>query len=290
NMSTKNNYREWLLVVGLLLLTGCSINQLTVRASLPLVEGGLVALQSEPDLMLAEAAFAPNIELLEGMIVNDPGNTVLRSYMIQAYNGYAFSFVEDNDRERASRFYYRGVKHGFAAFKHQGLDLEKLTVDEIQSAVADKGLDSVPLMFWMASCWAKWIDLSRDNPVAIAQLSKASTLMDRVIELDESYFYGGPHWFFGVFYGGRAPMFGGDFDKAKQHFDKGREITQNKLLIIDLLQAQFLARQMLDQRMFHDKLTAIIDAPDGLFPEVELLNRVAKKKAGILLKLENEWF
>lgn len=289
-MATKNYCREWLLVLGLLWLTGCSINQITVRASLPLVEGGLIALQSESDLILAEAAFAPNIELLEGMIVNDPENPELRSYMIQAYNGYAFSFVEDNDRERASRLYYRGVKHGFAAFKHQGLDLEKLSVDEIQSAVAGKGMDSVPLMFWMASCWAKWIDLNRDDPVAISQLSKASTLMERVIELDETYYYGGPHWFFGVFYGGRAPMFGGDFDKSRQHFDRGRQLTGNKLLIIDLFQAQFLARQMLDQQMFHDKLTAIINAPHGLYPEVELLNRVAKEKAGILLKLENKWF
>ena len=57
-----------------------------------------------------------------------------------------------------------------------------------------------------------------------------------------------------------------------------------------MLQAQFLARQMLDQKMFHDKLTAVINAPDNLFPDVELINKIAKKKAGLLLKMENEWF
>lgn len=289
-MKCKKNYIGYFAVLLLVILSGCSMNQITVRASLPLVEGGLIALQREPDLVLAEGAFAPNIELLEGMIVNDPKNLKLRAFMIQAYNGYAFGFVEDYDRERASRFYHRGLKHGLVAFKQQGLDLEKLTVEEIESAIAGKGKSSVPLMFWMASCWAKWIDMNRDDPVAIAQLSKASTLMERVIELDESYFYGGPHWFFGVFYGGRAPMFGGDFERSKQHFQKGREITENKLLIIDVLQAKFLARQMLDQKTFHDKLTAVINAPDNLLPDMELINKIAKRKAKILLKKENEWF
>ena len=289
-MKCKKNYIGYLAVLLLVWLSGCSMNQITVRASLPLVEGGLIALQREPDLALAEAAFAPNIELLEGMIVNDPRNQKLRAFMMQAYNGYAFGFVEDHDRARASRFYRRGLMHGLVAFKQQGLDLEKLSVEDIESAIASKGKSSVPLMFWMASCWAKWIDMNRDDPVAISQLSKASTLMERVIALDETYFYGGPHWFFGVFYGGRAPMFGGDFERSRQHFEKGREIVDNKLLIIDVLQAQFLARQMLDQKMFHDKLTAVINAPDNLFPDVELINKIAKKKAGLLLKMENEWF
>lgn len=286
----KNRYIGCLFALLLIALSGCSINQLTVRASLPLVEGGLTALQREPDLALAEGAFAPNIELLEGMIVNDPGNLQLRVYMIQAYNGYAFGFVEDYDRARASRFYYRGLKHGLVAFKQQGLDLEKLSVEDIESAIAGKGKSSVPLMFWTAACWAKWIDMNRDDPLAISQLSKASTLMERVLELDETYFYGGPHWFFGVFYGGRAPMFGGDFERAKKHFDKGREITGRKSLIIDVLQAKFLARQMLDQKAFHDLLTSVINAPDNMFPDIELINKIAKRKAKILIKMENEWF
>lgn len=289
-MEYKNNYKGYLAVLLLVILSGCSMNQITVRASMPLIKGGLIALQREPDLALAEAAFAPNIELLEGMIVNDPGNTELRTYIIQAYNGYAFGFVEDYDRKRASRFYRRGMLHGFEAFKLQGLDLEKSSVEDIESALAGKGKSSVPLMFWMASCWAKWIDMNRDDPVAISQLSKTSTLMGRVLELDASYYYGGPHVFFGVFYGGRAPMFGGDFDRSKQHFEKGGKVSGNKLLIIDVLQAEFLARQMLDQKMFHDKLTSVINAPDNLLPDMELINRIAKRKAKILIKMENEWF
>ena len=85
-------------------------------------------------------------------------------------------------------------------------------------------------------------------------------------------------------------MLGGNFDKSKQQFDRAREITDSKLLIPDLLQAQYLARQMQDQKDFHERLTAIVEAPDDLMPELGLQNQIAKRKAALLLKKEGEWF
>ena len=115
-------------------------------------------------------------------------------------------------------------------------------------------------------------------------------MMKRVLELDETYYYGSAHMYFGVFYGGRSRMFGGDFDKARFHFDKARELTNGKLLVVDLLQAQFLARQEFDQEDFHNRLTKIVNAPNDLYPELALLNEIAKRKAQILLSKEEEWF
>ena len=114
--------------------------------------------------------------------------------------------------------------------------------------------------------------------------------MQRVLDLQDTFYYGGAHMYFGVYYGSRAPMLGGNFDKSKQHFDRAREITDSKLLIPDLLQAQYLARQMQDRKDFHERLTAIVEAPDDLMPELGLQNQIAKRKAALLLKKEDEWF
>ncbi|RUM36080.1 MAG: hypothetical protein DSY50_03150 [Desulfobulbus sp.] len=83
---------------------------------------------------------------------------------------------------------------------------------------------------------------------------------------------------------------GGNFEKSHQHFDRAREITDGGLLIPDLLQAQYLARQEQDQEDFHQRLTAIIDAPDDLMPSLALQNQIAKRKAAALLKKESQWF
>jgi len=274
------------------LLNACSINKLTVRASMPLIEGGIEALYRENDLQLAESAFGPNIELMEGMLINDPENQVLRQYAAQAYYGYAYGFVEDKDGQRAGRLYRRGLRHGIQALHLAGMDasLTDSTLDELRMSVERLDKDAVPALFWTASCWAKWIDMNRDNVVAIGELPRAVMLMERVLVLDENYFLGGPHIFMGVYHGGRSPMLGGNFELSAQHFDKARAYTQNKLHVVDVMQAQYLERQRFDQAAFHSLLTAVKNAPDDEYPEQALANAIAKNKAMILLEKEDKWF
>ena len=122
------------------------------------------------------------------------------------------------------------------------------------------------------------------------QLPRATALMQRVLELDERFFHGSPHMYFGVYYGGRSPMFGGDFEKSEHHFDQARKINQNKLLVVDLLQAEYLERQRFNRENFHQLLSRIVDAPVDLLPELSLLNEVARRKAILLLNKEDQWF
>jgi hypothetical protein len=124
----------------------------------------------------------------------------------------------------------------------------------------------------------------------VASLANTAALMQRVIDLDDEFYFGGAHMFFGVYYGGRAPMLGGDYARAETEFRRAAEINANKLLIVDLLQAEFLDRQRLDQQAFHKRLTAIIAAPDDLYPEMALVNGIAKQRAAILLGYEGDWF
>jgi hypothetical protein len=281
----------FIIIFTLLLLSGCSLNQTVVRASMPMIAGGVEALNHETDLELAEDSIPANLNMLRGMINIDPENAQLHIYAAQAYYGLAYGFNEDNRPERASDFYLRGKKHGLTALEISGArNLEDSTIAEFEENINRLDEDDVPAMFWTASNWAKWIDMHRDDTEAISQLARATALMQRVIELEDTFYYGGAHMYFGVYYGSRAPMLGGDFKKSAQHFDRAREITDSKLLIPDLLQAQYLARQQQDRQDFHDRLTAIINAPDDLMPELGLQNNIAKRKAHFLLKKENEWF
>jgi hypothetical protein len=286
-------YPLLLLLCSMILLSGCSMGQITVRASMPMIAGGVEAMNRETDLQLAEAAIPANIELMEGMIINDPGNITLRIYAAQAYYGYAYGFIEDHDQGRASRFYMRGLRHGMTALEQLGIrNSGAMTLEQFQAAVnaVARSEDAMAAFFWASSCWAKWVDMNRDNPVSFSQLPKAVILMEKVYAWDSTYYYGSPHLFFGVYYGSRAPMLGGDFKRSAFHFEQAREVTQGKLLIVDLLQAQYLARQQYDQKSFHDRLTAVVSAGEGLFPEMALPNEIARAKARELLKKEAEWF
>ncbi|VAX12486.1 hypothetical protein MNBD_GAMMA24-1846 [hydrothermal vent metagenome] len=284
--------RIMFLSVLLGLLNACSMGKLTVRASMPMIEGGIVAMNRETDLKLAQAAIPANMGMLEGMLVNDPENHRLHEYAAQAYYGYAYAFIEDHDRKRAAKLYYRGFRHGKAALAEYDLDQVQLTgrLDVLQKAVNQLQRDAVPALFWTASNWAKWIDMKRDSVRALAQMSRVVILMQRVLELDENYFLSGADLFFGVYYGSRSPMMGGNFALSEKHFNRARKNTDNKILLADLLQAQYLERQRFDRAAFHQRLQQIVAAPADLYPAQAFINTIAKQKARELLKREDEWF
>jgi len=275
----------------LLLLCSCSMDKILVRSSTPLIEGGIEAMNQETDLKLAEESIPANLNMLQGMISIDPENVQLHTFAAQAFYGLSYGFNEDNRPQRASKFYLRGRKHGLTALKIiSGKNLLTMPIADFEKQMAQFDKDDVAAIFWTASNWAKWIDMHRDNIEAIAQLARATALMQRVIELDDTFYYGGAHMYFGVYYGSRAPLLGGNFKKSQQHFDRAREITDSKLLIPNLLQAQYLDRQQQNQQGFHNRLTAIIKAPDDLMPSLALQNQIAKHKAALLLKKEKQWF
>ncbi|MGB5716039.1 MAG: TRAP transporter TatT component family protein [Gammaproteobacteria bacterium] len=290
--STVSLLRVALFIGSVLLLAGCSTGKMVVRGSQTIMDSGIEAMNSETDLQLARAAMPANLKLMEGMLLEDPDNIDLLLYAAQGFYGYSYGFIETEDTDRASDLYRRCYGYARRTFSLRGFDVDPETAssDALQNALASAGKHDVPAIFWSASCLGKWVDMNRDNIAGIAGLSNVATLMQRVIELDETYYHGAAHMFFGVYYGGRAPMLGGDFALAEQHFRRAAEINNDKLLLVDLLQAEYLDRQQLNQEAFHQRLLGILEAPDDLYPQMALINAISKDKAALLLEYEGDWF
>lgn len=292
----KHTYRRLLHILGILLVTAllsaCSVGQLVVRGSQTILDSGVDSMNRETDLELARAAMPANLKLIEGMLLEDPQNKELLLYAAQGFYGYSYGFIELEDSERAEQLYRRCYSYARRALELDGLGLDPETaaVNDLEAATAKLGQSAVPALFWSASCLAKWIDLNRDDVASVASLASAATLMQRVMELNDSYYYGGPHIFFGVYYGSRAPMFGGDFQLSEENFQRADAINQHKLLMVDLLRAEYLYRQQLNRTAFHDTLLYIVNAPEGLYPEMALVNAIIQQRATYLLELEDEWF
>ncbi len=170
-------------------LSACSMDRMVVRTSVPMIEGGIEALNHEADLDLAEDSIPANLNMLLGMIKIDPENAQLHTFAAQAFYGLAYGFNEDKRPERASEFYQRGTRHGITALELDGArNLADSTIDDFTEQVGKMRKSDVAAMFWTASCWAKWVDMHRDDPEAIAQLPRATALMRRVLELDDTFY------------------------------------------------------------------------------------------------------
>lgn len=278
-------------VVVLLPLGGCTTSQLVARGASPLITHGVAAMNRETDLELARASLPANLKMIEALLLADPGNAAYRIQAAMGFHGYALGFVEGTEPERAAALYRRARDHALAALD-AGVAQGLLAGDPatLEQALAGLGGDAVPALFWTASAWAKWIELQLDDPVRLDELPRVEALMRRVLALDEAYYHGGAHLFFGVYYGARAPMFGGDFDRAARHFDRAAALGKDRMLWVEVYRAQYLFRQMADREAFHATLSRVLEAPAGADPDLNLANALAKRQAAVLLAQERDLF
>ncbi len=275
-----------------LLLAGCSLRQSVARTSSVVLEDMIAALSAEPDPAHAREAAASLLVMIEGFARADPDGTDLRRIAAQAYGGFAFGFLEKTEPDRARRFYKRGRDHGLSALGQEPGFAKALKAGPaaLKRALGKISRDKLPLLFWTAYCWSGWINMSRGNPDAVADLPIAAAMMARALALDPSYFHGGPHLFFGVYYGGRSPLMGGDPKKAKAHFERAVALSKGRFLTAKLLYARHLAVQTQDRKLFLRLLDEIEKAPPAGLPDQALSNALARRRAKELRKQIDELF
>lgn len=268
-------------------LAGCTGEQMIVRSSVGLARLGADAIQEESDLVLAEEATASQLKLAEGMLKADPDNPDLLLLLAKGFGGYAFAFVEPEDPERAQSLYHRGLTYGWRLInRHPGLTqaLSKNDETSVKRALAGLEAEAVPGLFWTAYNWAGWINLSRDEPSALADYWKVEALMNRTLELDRTYYDGGADLFFAVSLASRPEMLGGDLERAKAHYKKVVALTEGRLLLAHVLFASSYAIQAQDKELFIILCKRALEAPPTTTPRWRLLNAVARQRAKILLE------
>lgn len=257
-----------------------------------MLENSMAALYEESDLILAEQAIASDLKLLEGLIKSDPENEKFLLLACQGFGSYALGFVEDTDPDRARAFYLRGRDYGLKIFNKNKAFKDALSgsPDQLEAALKSFKKNDVPALFWTANNWASWINLNLTNPDAIADLPRVQALMGRVLELDESYFFGGAHLFFATIYAVRPPLLGGNIEKSKYHFDRCFEFSRDKFLLPYIYYARFYTTRTFDEKLFTKTLSKVLETPDDILPDQRLPNVIAKNKAKRLLSQKDDFF
>lgn len=163
-------------------------------------------------------------------------------------------------------------------------------LDDFKLALNKFGKKDVPALFWAAFNWGNLINFSKDSPEAIVELPKVEAMMRRVLELDDTYNYSGPHLFLGAFYASRPPMLGGQPEEAKKEFELAIEQTGGKYYMAKVLYAQFYAVQTQNKGLFESLLKEVASADPAAMPAQRLANEIAIRRAQILLQKEKLFF
>ncbi|HEY7709256.1 MAG TPA: TRAP transporter TatT component family protein [Candidatus Entotheonella sp.] len=261
----------------------------------------------ETDVELATPALAAHVKFIEALLETEPQNALLLLHATQGFGTYAYAVVEGQmltaqhqstldaalHARRAGEFYRRGLEYGLRLLSQYHADWQDaLSIDlpVLNAHLQQLPTEAVPALFWTAFCWGGMLNLSRDSLDTIMALPRFEAMLTRLLQLDEHYFYGAPHLLLAVHYASRTPALGGKPEQARQHFARAEALSQDRLLLAPLLEAQYYAVQIQDRDLFKARLQHILEAPETLFPEQALLNAVAKQRAALLLQRIDDLF
>jgi hypothetical protein len=288
------HHRTWIFLFLCLLffLSSCLPNKkLTVGATATLLEEVARASYRQSDLRILREGMPAYLMLIDGMVQAVPDNEQLLIAAAQSYSSFASLFVEGQDNEYASLLYQRGKQYALRSLEMRGLkEPLQRPFDDFKEGLKRLGKKDVPYIFWAATCWVNWIRLNLDSIEAISELPRVESLMKRALELDEGFYYGGPHLFMGIWFASRPKIVGGDLKKAQEHFLKALDLGQGKFLMAYVYYANYYARKITDKDLFTSTLQKVLETPAETSPDLVLINTVAKKQAKELLSHVGEYF
>ncbi len=150
------------------------------------------------------------------------------------------------------------------------------------------GKDYIEAMYWTAVNLGKWSKLYGIMQ-SIFNLSKIKALMERVTELDPTFFYGAPDRYWGAFYAAIPGLMGGSLKKSREHFEKSLKIAPY-YLETKVLYAEFYAVKKGDKKLFVQLLNEVLKGNVNAYPDVIPEQKMAQDKARELLKNINKFF
>lgn len=285
------------------LLQGCSTlgQSSAVHLMGYIAEAGMPAYLRETDLVLAEQALAASIKMTEALLETAPHDPRLLLQATQGFAGYTYAFVEGRLEEsragdatqmheqlqRVQQLYQRGLQYGLLLLSQHYPALAQTTTLSLETLTAHlQRLDrrAVPALLWTSFCWGGLLNAERAALDTLTAVPLLQALVTRLLVLDETYFYGFAHLLQALHYASFSSALGGTPEHAQQHFARAYALSQGRILLFHLLEAQYYAVQVQDRHLFTERLQQILDAPVGLFAEQGLLNTVAKRRAALLLR------
>jgi predicted anti-sigma-YlaC factor YlaD len=241
---------------------------------------------------------------MESLLSENPRHRGLLLATASGFTEYAFAFVqEDADeteesnlseaealRVRARRLYLRAQRYGLRGLDvdHPGFSNALLVHPKAAVQVASK--KDVPLLYWTGCAWAGAISLSKDNPDLIAQIPAMEALMDRALQLDESFDHGAIHDFMITYEMSRHDLAGDPAVRARRHFERAMALSGGNEAAPLVNMAESVDVQNQDLKEFDSLLQQALAINPDAHPETRLVNLIMQRRARWLLARRADLF
>jgi len=252
----------------------------------PLIASAQLAWDQRGDRPALEKAIAD----WEALVAKRPNDWETYASLSRAYYLLAEGYLRQGGASDPQ--YLAGLEKGVSAGERALAALSpefknKVIADaKVEDAIKVVGAEGLPAMYWYAVNLGKW---SRGKGIAalLGNKDRVYGVLSHALSLDETFFYGAPHRYFGAYWA-LVPV-GRDLDKSLQHFEKSLAIAPD-YVGTKVLMAESYAVKKQDRALFERLLKEAIETSDdairGLSPET----RIEKQKARELLEKVDDLF
>jgi tetratricopeptide (TPR) repeat protein len=285
--------------------SGCSLvrrSALNEVANAFADSGTTFASDEDPELVKAAAPFS--LKLLESLLAETPEHPGLLVAATRGFTQYAFGFVQQEAdeleardlaaaealRTRARRLYLRARQYGLRGLEVNHAAFSRALLADPRAAVGAATKADVPLLYWTAAAWGAAISLSKDTPELVAQLPAMEALIDRALELDDSYGRGAIHGFLITYEMSRQGRPGDPAARARAHFERAMALSEGKDAAPLVALAEAVAVQQQDVKAFESLLNRALAINPDAHTDTRLQNLIMQRRARWLLSRKTELF
>jgi predicted anti-sigma-YlaC factor YlaD len=291
------------LLTLLLLAQSCSIRKIALKSIGGALSNAADEYARDEDPELVKGALPFSLKVMETILHENPKDVSLLLSVTKDFTQYAYAFLlpevddlEEKDRaaaktvrDRATHMFLRARGYGIRSIeiRHPGFQAE-LTRDPKQ-AVRMLTRPEVPIVFWTAAAWAAAVATGREFTM-LPQIPLFEAMMERVLELDDTYGAGTVHSFFITYEMVRLKNPGDRVALAKAHFDRALELSHGLQAGPYVTYAEYVTVAQKDRKEFERLLQLAIKIDPKQDPENQLANVVSQRRARWLLGRADKLF
>jgi predicted anti-sigma-YlaC factor YlaD len=287
------------LVIAMLCLSasGCVVRKMAVNMVGDALASSGATFSSDDDPELVKQALPFSLKLMESLLAETPKHRGLLFATSSAFTQYAYAFVREEADElepvnldasvemntRARRLFLRARDYGLRGLETRIHGIRAALAKDPVKAVKAARRKDVPLMYWTAASWGSAISLSKNDMMLVSDQAIVEALIDRCLELDESFDQGAIHSFLITYETARQGGAGDPYQRARKHFDRAMELSGGHQAgpLVSLAESVAVAKQ--DRKEFQSVLERALAIDVNAKPEYRLVNLVMQRRARWLL-------
>ena len=288
-----------LFLLLLLATTSCSVRRYAINMVGDALASGNSVYENDEDIDLVGEALPFGLKLMESLLAELPDHPGLLLTSCQGFVLYSYAYVhyeaeiaeeEDLDRarvlrNRARKLYMRALAYGlhglgrsYPGFENQMLLDPQRAVELLDRKKKDRDL---PFLYWSAAALGLAISASLDDASMLARLPEVEAMMNRGLELDESWADGSFHQFKVQLAGAKVGE--PDWDLIKKHYERALELSKGRFAGLYLAYAEAVSVPKQNMSEFRSLVDQSLALDPDQYPENRLVNLVAQRRAHWLL-------